>query len=272
MKSKKLIIIEIVISVVVALFVSLIVIVFIQKSKSINEKVDDVIEETIKKESEIRFDMSLPPNEQKNLRNHVAEYIEQVYTYLYGDSKLKNGLNREWSYSQLKERGDVKNFYRILSNQPCNVIIRVFNNDGDNDISLSDLPVTENYIAKHPQPLSIEYKEYYKENYNISDKDIINNEIHKYLCSYKYEVGINEEKKTIILSEYKEVEHLRDDGTTYPAWGKEGSDLENQELSRGHIRDIVFKYKLSDNGYLDDVEFDHIINYMDDKYFDEIKS
>ena len=276
--SKKLIYVRIIIASICLLFLGLFIfmIVNIQKTMVVEDK---TVEETI--EEKIVFDMALPPSQQKNLRGHVREYFSQVYDYLYKDIKWKNiQESYPYRYSELREKKDKENFYRILKLWPYrNLFLILFNSDNKDmfekiyltyPLNLDDIPVTENYKEKHPKPLFEEFSFIKKENYRTKDYyDKYNEYNYWYEFDYSYGIGVDEETKTICVGEKKSVSKLyiengiEKSGIVY---NKEG----NEVSAYVETKDFYFTYTTDEKGYVDDIVYDRTETITADKYLDNL--
>ena len=280
--SKKLVYIRIVIVLVVVLLVTFIIIIFINVNNNINQSVNtvDIMETT---EKEIVFDMALAPNQQRNLKGHIREYMSQVYDYLYSDKKWKSIKNPyPYDYVKLKQKGDINDFYQILKSTTMPRLINtLFSFDNakifdemyiDYPLSLDDIPVTENYKEKHPEPLFKEFD--IKKDAYIASKKFYNEYMdfdYWYEFDYEYSVGVDEENKIVGVGEKKIANLVCKDRET----GEESSgivrDKEGNEVpAYVETRNFYFKYTTDEKGYVDDIVFDRVEVINDDKYLDNL--
>ena len=276
--SKKLFYIKVVIVSLFIIIVCMFILVLknIQQSSKIKET---VVEETIKEEK-IVFNMKLPPNKQKNLKGHVKEYMSQVYDYLYKDVKWKNIKNPyPYSYSELKEKKDLNNFYNVLKMTTLPRLVNIlfdFNNVKrfddvyiDYPLNMDDLPVTENYKKKHPKPL---YEEFEFITKKVDNNIYYTKHDMNILCKffYNYGIGLNEEEKIVTVYETKSIETYRNfDGEieNTVVYDKKGNEITEDSAD---TREFVFKYTLDEKGYVDDIEYVKVNELDGDKYLNEI--
>ena len=224
------------------------------------ETTSAIIDTTTIKKDEKKFDLNKSPREQREIViKYTKEYLQEVYNYIFEDEKFANclGLNYLNCY-ELMYFTSASRLYNLLKGAPLGMLTgALFDKDEFNKIDLTDLPLTENYILKHPNSLREEFKQYFKEDYYIQGKGKIYDMDYNYGFLYGYSIGYNNETKNICIHETKSIDYVCDDDTGGSLWGKEGSKYEEKELY-AELRNIYFKCKFDDRGYLDDVWFDHI--------------
>ena len=258
--SKKIISLRIIIISIIILFCILAIFLIFKINSSVSIKQKNILTETtIKEENKIIFDLTKSPKEQKRkLKNHIEEYEDQVYHYLFSDEKIINTAKfyGPVNYYHLTEHySDVDNVYFIYKRKPLsNLINMIFS---DEDIDYTKYAFTENYIEHHPNSLREEFSQYFNEDYSKPGKGKMYDMNYNYLFAYDYGIGCNREMQTIIVNENKMITYMCEDGTGGSLWGKKGSRYDGKELY-ADLRKIYFKYKLDEKGYLDDVWFDHI--------------
>lgn len=279
--SKKLIYFRIIIVIICFILIGLFIFIIrnIHNSTVINEK---IIEETV--EDRIVFNMNLPPSKQKNLKGNIKEYLSQVYDYLYKDEKWKNIQESEpYNYSELKQKKDRDRFYQVLQYSKYGKLFLVLFNSDNKDIyrmiylnyplNMDDLPVTENYKQKHPNPLYEEFNFIKKDNYKypkVYYSEIMDFD-YWYEFGYNYHIGVDEENKTICVGEDKYCNKVHKDRETGIETSGIVRDKEGNEAPIDvRTRNFYFTYTTDEKGYVDDIVYDRTEIINNDKYLDNM--
>lgn len=278
--SKKLIYFRIIIIVICLLFVCGFVFV-ISNLQHLIESKNITVEEIHTNDNQIiNFDLKKTPKQQKKMIiEHKNEYLKQLYDYAFDDEKFSNCLGYDYlsAYEIVEDFKDTENliyvFKKFVYPSLFNKLFCGYEKEISNVIILDDLPVTENYKQKHPNPLYEEFNFIKKESYKypkIYYSEIMDFD-YWYEFGYNYHIGVDEENKTICVGEDKYCNRVHKDRETGIETSGIVRDKEGNEVPIDvHTRNFYFTYTTDEKGYVDDIVYDRTEIINDDKYLDSM--